>query len=250
MATKVLGKVGDIAAEVPGAARVFEKPGIDYGCGEDKALEDAGAAARMPVGDLVQLSEEAEPWVQGATPGSKGWRAEPLSELISTIVNKHHSFVRHEVLRVEQLLIKVCLAHGPHHPELLRLQALFRRLSQELLAHMLKEEQVLFPSIVRMEGAVIRKEPIPPPFFGTVRHPISIMIEEHDSAGEILREIRDATSNYHLEPNACTSFVSLYGALRAFEQDLHQHICLENDVLFPRAVHMEAAAETETTRPL
>jgi regulator of cell morphogenesis and NO signaling len=105
--------------------------------------------------------------------------------------------------------------------------------------HMMKEEQVLFPCIVRMEEAVIQKEPILPPPFGSVQNPVNMMVHEHDSAGEALRALRTASGGYTTPADACVSFQTLYQALAAFEADLHQHIHLENNILFPLAIEME-----------
>jgi regulator of cell morphogenesis and NO signaling len=105
---------------------------------------------------------------------------------------------------------------------------------------MMKEEMVLFPYIVRMEESVIQKEPVVPPPFGTVQNPVAMMIHEHDSAGEALRAMRQATAAYTPPGDACISYQTLYTALERFEKDLHQHIHLENNILFPRAIEMES----------
>jgi len=137
------------------------------------------------------------------------------------------------------LFEKVCSVHGKNHPELLRIQATFAGLAQELTMHMMKEEMVLFPYVVRMEEAVMQKEPVLPAPFGTVQNPVSMMMHEHDSAGEALRVMRKASGGYMPPADACASYQTLYRALVEFEADLHQHIHLENNILFPRAIEME-----------
>ena len=117
----------------------------------------------------------------------------------------------------------------------------FQGLVQELTTHMMKEERVLFPYIVRMEEAVIQKEPVLPPPFGSVQNPVSMMEREHDSAGNALRAMREVSCGYTAPGDACISYQTLYKALVDFEADLHQHIHLENNILFPRAVAMEKA---------
>ena len=107
--------------------------------------------------------------------------------------------------------------------------------------HMMKEEQVLFPYINRMEEAVLEKRPIMPPMFGTVQNPVQMMMHEHDSAGQALHEMRELSAGYAPPEGACVSFQTLYRALDEFERDLHQHIHLENNILFPRSVEMERA---------
>jgi regulator of cell morphogenesis and NO signaling len=131
--------------------------------------------------------------------------------------------------------------HGNNHPELFELRATFEGLAQELGAHLMKEEMVLFPYIIRMEETVIEKVPIPPPPFGSVQNPVSMMEHEHDSAGSALRSLRETSHGYTVPPDACASFQTLYKTLAEFEADLHQHIHLENNILFPRAIELEKA---------
>lgn len=130
--------------------------------------------------------------------------------------------------------------HGQRHPELIKVGDLFEALQQDLVPHLLKEEQALFPYIVHLEDASRNRRPAPTPFFGTVRNPIQMMIREHDSAGDMLRELRSASQNYAVPFDGCVSYRTLYQALQELEQDLHQHIHLENNILFPRAVTTES----------
>ena len=131
--------------------------------------------------------------------------------------------------------------HGPRHPEIAQIEALFTAIGQELSTHMLKEEQMLFPHVARMEQAVQNGQPLPPAFFGSVKRPIAMMVAEHDDAGALLSKIRDLSNGYTAPSEACPSFVALYRGLDEFERDLHHHIHLENNILFPRAVEMEQA---------
>ena len=230
--------VRDLAVENPAATRVFEKFGIDYCCGGGKSLREACQAANVAPDKLVDLLRAAE---QGKGPnGNKDWKAESLSDLIDHIVETHHAFTREEIARLEPLLAKVCSVHGQRHPELLRIQQVFAGLSQELTMHMMKEEQVLFPYIYRMEEAVLERRPIMPPMFGTVQNPVQMMTHEHAAAGQALHDMRELSAGYTPPQDACVSFQTLYRALDEFERDLHQHIHLENNLLFPRAVSMES----------
>ena len=151
------------------------------------------------------------------------------------------SYTREEIARLGPLFDKVCSVHGKNHPELLRLRETFSGLAEELTTHLMKEEMVLFPYIVRMEEAVVAKEPVLPPPFGSVRNPVAMMMSEHDGAGNALRSMRQIGNGYAAPADACISFQTLYQALAAFEADLHQHIHLENNMLFPRAIEMEQA---------
>ena len=232
--------VRELALEKPGAARVFEKLGIDYCCGGKQTLEEACRTASIPVDEVLDSLEVAHHSARAFQKDSE-WQTEPLADLISHIKNTHHKYTREEIARLGPLFDKVCSVHGKHHPELLQLRATFQGLAQELTTHMMKEEMVLFPYMVRMEESVIQKEPILPPPFGTVRNPVSMMEHEHDSAGNALRAMRAASHGYTPPPDACVSYQTLYKTLAEFEADLHQHIHLENNILFPRAIEMETA---------
>lgn len=231
--------VREMALEIPGATRVFEKLGIDYCCGGNRLLSDACETAGVSV-DQVLASMELEH-------GSQEKFEEPnfvtaaLGELINHIVEKHHVFTKAEIDRLRLLIVKVENAHGQNHTEIARLRSLFETLSAELEPHMMKEERVLFPYVMQMEDAARSERPHPNPPFGTVANPVRMMMMEHETAGELLKEMREITGNYAVPPDACISYQTLYQALDAFEKDLHQHIHLENNILFPRAVEMEGA---------
>jgi len=228
--------VRELAVEMPNATRVFEKLGIDYCCGGQQSLEQACTTARLSVDEVLRaLEAQAAPAAAVAT----DWKSAPLAELIDHIVATHHAYVKAEVPRLEQLIAKVVSVHGQNHPELKQVQASFRGLGAELGMHMMKEEQILFPYIAEMEESVNAGRPVPPCVFGTVRNPVQMMVMEHDSAGEALHTMREATSDFVAPADACVSYSTLYRALQEFEADLHQHIHLENNILFPRAIEME-----------
>ena len=230
--------VGEIAAELPGSAREFEKLGIDYCCGGSRTLGEACAQLKIPVEEALERLRKG---AAAAQPGSgEDWQNKPLADLITHINSTHHVFVRSECPRINALAQKVVGVHGKNHPELLQVQETFSALSGELSVHLMKEEQILFPYVVRMEESVLAGEPAPPAMFGTVMNPIGMMMREHDGAGDALRSLRSITSDYKLPEDACTSYRGLYEALQGFEADLHQHIHLENNILFPRAAAMEA----------
>jgi regulator of cell morphogenesis and NO signaling len=232
--------VRDLAAGIPGATRVFESFGIDYCCGGSRTLADACREASLPVEVLARSLEKAGLAPQ---PGAeRDWRQETLTALSEHIIDTHHYGARQELDRLEKLFDKVCSRHGENHPELFEAQKTFYQLKQDLIPHMLKEEQVLFPYIKRMEEAAGEDRPVPPPFFGTVRNPVRMMMTEHDTAGDLLKLLRSVTNGYTTPPDGCISFQTLYQALAAFEADLHQHIHLENNILFPRAVEMEGTS--------
>ena len=230
--------IRELALEKPGATRVFERLGIDYCCGGTQTLEQACRTASIPVEEVLDALEAAPPSGR-AFPKDSDWQTAPLADLISHIENTHHKYTREEIARLSPLFEKVCSVHGEHHPELFELRATFQSLAQELTTHMMKEEMVLFPYMERMEESVIQREPILPPPFGTVQNPVTMMMHEHDSAGHALRTMHQQSANYTPPADACTSYQALYKALSDLESDLHQHIHLENNILFPRAIEME-----------
>jgi regulator of cell morphogenesis and NO signaling len=236
MTLTVTKTVRDLALEIPNAARVFEKFGIDYCCGGMKPLDEVCQAKHISIDEVLHSLEEAARFPEET---KHEWQSAPLADLIAQIVEKHHKFTREEVVRLNALLEKVCGVHGKNHPELFLVQASFHALAQELSTHLMKEEMVLFPYIARMEAAVLQQKSIPPAPFGSVDNPARTMMQEHDSAGDTLKAMRNASQNYAPPSDACISYRTLYQALEAFEADLHQHIHLENNILFPRAVALE-----------
>ena len=230
--------VRELVLENVGATKVFERLGIDYCCGGNQTLEQACLAANVPV-DQVLKSLEEEQLSSPANSKDRNWQTEPLGDLVSHITTTHHKYTREETARLALLFDKVCSVHGANHPELLELRDIFTGLTRELTVHLMKEEMVLFPYIVRMEEAVIEKAPILPPPFGTVQNPVAMMEYEHDSAGHALRAMREISQGYTAPVDACVSYQTLYKALAELEADLHQHIHLENNILFPRAIEME-----------
>ncbi|MGH9326737.1 MAG: iron-sulfur cluster repair di-iron protein [Terriglobia bacterium] len=232
--------VKEIVVAVPASASTFEQLGIDYCCGGDKRLEEACQTAGLQVETVKQMLEAA---VDAPQPEGElaDWSRGSLASLMNHIVEKHHTFCRQEVARLEPLLDKVVQVHGGAHPELRRVKTLFSGLGKAVLMHLAKEEQTLFPYIARMEDAVIRKISFPRPPFGTVQNPVRMMVLEHDDTGAALEEIRKLSNNYQLPPDACNSYQALYHGLKSFESDMHQHVHLENNILFPRAVEMEDA---------
>jgi len=232
--------VRELAIENASAARVFEKLGIDYCCGGNQTLERACRTAHLSI-DQVLESLHAARQQSPAGQNERSWQKESLGDLISHITATHHKFTRDAIARLGPLFDKVCSVHGANHPELMRLREIFAGLSQELTAHLMKEERVLFPYILRMEEAIIEKGAILPAPFGTVQNPVAMMEHEHDSAANALRAMREISRGYIAPPDACVSFETLYKALAELEADLHQHIHLENNILFPRAIEMETA---------
>ena len=227
--------VRDFVLETPAAARVFETLGIDYCCGSGQTLAEACKAANRSAQEVSAALEKLDP----ALP-ERNWRDAPLTELSQHIVDKHHAFTQAEITRLAGLISKVVAAHAGNHPELAQVQTIFTVLSEELRSHMEREEQLLFPYIAEMEEAARVKRRPPVLMFGTVQNPEAAMIMEHEAAGHAFEKMREITKGYIVPPDGCASYRALYQALSALESDMHQHIHLENNILFPRSVELES----------
>ncbi|MBP6002227.1 MAG: iron-sulfur cluster repair di-iron protein [Pyrinomonadaceae bacterium] len=237
----VQGKtVREIALEMPVTTRVFEEFKIDYCCHGntpfDEACHNVGAS---PDSVLTRIDSVLD---QSAGSERSEYAEMGLSDLIDHILDKHHVYTRSEMEQLTPLMAKVASRHGDHNPYLLELKELFQEICDDLEPHMVKEEMVLFPYIQKLEYSFLHNFTAAFPPFGTVQHPISMMNMEHEAVGEILVKMRAITNDYALPPEACPSFTALYHRLGEFERDIHQHIHLENNVLFPRAIKMESDA--------
>ncbi len=231
-------KVKEIAVANPRATRILEQAGVDYCCGGNKSLHDACAHAGISTEEIMARLEENKAEMG---PVDVNWASAPLGDLTEHIREKHHQYVREAIRRVLALLEKVTAKHAGNHAELLDIEKLFVQVGREMIMHMQTEEQILFPYIEALERAANGVATLEPPFFQTVRNPVQAMMEEHDAAAALVNQIRTASSAYTPPPDACTSYQVLYRDLQEFEADLHEHVHLENNILFPRAVEMEAA---------
>jgi regulator of cell morphogenesis and NO signaling len=222
-------------------AAVFERHGLDFCCNGcrtiDQGCRDAGAdeAALLRELDAV-LNAPA-----GAAPRFASWTPQAL---VSYIVANHHGYVREAVPALLQHTRKIAAVHGERHDELLHIAGLMQRVAAEMIEHMGKEERVLFPFILDLADASQRAMPLPRPPFGTVENPIRLMEQEHRFVGDAMAEIRALTGGYRLPDDACATYRVCFQELEAFEADLHAHVHLENNVLFPKAVAIEAGGRS------
>ena len=235
--------VREIALEQPSSIRVFEHYGIDYCCGGRKPLAEACAAEKLEVDTVIADLEAAAKVV---APIGQDWSQAPLESLSGHIVATHHVYVKRELPRLAELALKVIARHGATTPELRVIQTALARLDEELTQHLAKEEAILFPYIVSLERASATGTALPHGCFGTVANPIAMMTQEHDAAGALIAEIRRSSHNFVTPADACPTYHAFYDGLKDFEQDLHQHIHLENNILFPRAIVLEASAVANT----
>lgn len=225
-----------IALQIPESTRLFERLKMDYCCGGNQPLAQACASAGIDVDNVIGMLAEV---TESTSQQESDFQNVSLPELITHIVETHHVFTKTELDRLEALGDKVLAAHGGNHPELVTVRELLDQLCHDLKPHMFKEERILFPYIVAMAEAAEQNRPAPFAPFGTVNNPIRMMMFEHDNAGQILRQLRALTSDYTLPADACVSYQTLYRALENLEKDLHQHIHLENNILFPKALDLE-----------
>ena len=233
--------VGEIAAGSDAAIRILEQYGIDYCCGGNRPFEEVCREKGLSVEDVTGEITSA---AAAAPAQTEKWSNAPLRELIRHIVSTHHEYLKLELPRVGQRLRKVVQVHGENDPAAFReLEAVYEEMWQELDMHMHKEEMMLFPAIERYVGAVDRGLPLPPAPFGSIDNPIAVMEAEHESAGRALQRIRELTLNYQVPAYACSTYVAMLDGLKALEGDLHIHIHLENNILFPRAIALEKQSQ-------
>jgi regulator of cell morphogenesis and NO signaling len=227
--------VREIALEQPSSIRVFEHYGIDYCCGGRKPLAEACEAGNLEVDAVIAALDAA---AKSPAPRTENWLQTSLESLSGHIIATHHAYVKRELPRLAELALKVVVRHGGNHAELKVIQKSLAQLDEELIQHLAKEEAILFPYIVKLERAIALGEAKLHACFGTVASPIAMMNQEHDAAGALLADIRGLSHNYVTPEDACPTYHALYDGLKEFELDLHQHIHLENNILFPRAIDL------------
>ncbi len=228
--------VGELVAQHPPFAGVFERRGIDYCCGGKIALEDAcrkkGLNVDVIIEELISSDLTNQPSVE------PDWSQASLNELIEHILKAYHNPLRLELRRILPLAEKVSRVHGENHPEMIELLSIFSRLRDQLELHMQKEEMILFPTIASMESGQGRQ------MFGCgggIEHPIEVMLREHEDAGEAMNAMNKLTNSYTPPADACNTFKVLLHSLARFEAEMHQHVHKENNILFPRAISLSGA---------
>ncbi len=227
--------LGQIAAKDLRKAEVFKKYGLDFCCGGKKTVKQA--AAEKGIDPTVIEKELAE---ADRNPSSRplpygDWSLDFLADYI---VNTHHSYVRKNIPEIRGYATKVATVHGGSHPELYRILGLVEEVHDELMSHLVKEENILFPYVKKIVAAGGRPANSDAPF-ETVQQPINLMEDEHELVGKNMETIRQLSNNYALPEDACASYTLLYKMLDEFEDDLHIHIHLENNILFPKALEIE-----------
>jgi regulator of cell morphogenesis and NO signaling len=228
--------LGQIAAKDLRKAQIFKKYGLDFCCGGKKTVKQACAEKGLDATKIEQELQQADKVPASRPLPYTDWSLDFLADYI---VNTHHSYVIKTLPDLRSYAAKVKKVHGDHHPELIRIHELVEAINAELTSHLVKEEKVLFPYIKALVAANNNTQPLQAAHFGTVQNPINMMEMEHEAVGENLAEIRELSNNYSLPEDACASYSLLYRLLEEFEEDLHLHIHLENNILFPKALEIE-----------
>lgn len=220
-------KLGEIVSIFPGSAETFNRYKIDYCCGGHDTLAVAIKENALNADSIIQeLNNEYEKFIKENSE-YKDWRFEKPTTLIKHILNTHHEFTKKELKEIDALLFKILKVHYRHHSEeLLKVHRNFGALKIELEEHLIKEEEYLFPLILKYEES--KEESV----LSEIRHVIKSTEDEHEAAGNILKELEKITRDYEAPEGACTSFKLAYSKLHALEKDLFVHIYLENSVLF------------------
>ncbi len=211
--------VGEIVAQAPSSARLFELLGIDYCCGGEETLEEVAAKGGHDVGKLISALRAMGP--EGTGGSTRVWADAPLEEVMAHIVDTHHVYLRRELPRLEKVVATVLRVHGDEHAELAEVGELFYALQAEIGPHLQLEEEQLFPAILERKS--------------TAKELLEHMRTDHDGVGAALHRIRELTSDFEVPEDACVLYKQMLTGLEDLERDLHAHVHLENNVLLPRA---------------
>ncbi len=222
--------IADIAASIPSSVRVFQARGVDFCCGGKTPIGFACEEQGLSFLDMVAAIEAS---AAVSAPGQRDWTQEPLQALVDYIIRTYHDPLRRQLPRLQAIASKVLQVHGAKSIHLGRVEEIVEELSEDLIAHMDTEELALFPAICAIEAGR--------PASLAVAGPIESMEREHDGAGRLLAELRELTDSYIVPEWSCSTFRTLYRELEEVETSMHEHVHLENNVLFPRALQLEAA---------
>ncbi len=228
--------VGEVVKQNFKTASLFQQHNIDYCCGGNRSISAACNEAGV---DATTLISKLETLVDSKDPDSIYIDSLDLDELAGYIEKRHHSYVRKSIPFLQTSLDKICEVHGGNHPELFEIRDLFNDSAGNLTMHLQKEELVLFPYIKKLAKAAAQEESLQTPGFGAVSNPIQMMLEEHEAEGSRFEKIAGLSKNYEVPEDGCTTYKVTLENLKEFEDDLHRHIHLENNILFPKAIELE-----------
>lgn len=229
--------IGELVAQDFRKAEVFKRHGIDFCCRGNVTVNEVCSKKNI---DAEALKRELEAVERQSRREGEDFNLWDATDLADYIVSVHHAYVERSLPVINEFMTKVCRVHGAHNPELYEIARNYNEVAEELTLHMQKEEMVLFPYIKRLNDAVKNHTSVERPPFGTVRNPIKMMEMEHISAGSCTENIKELSNNFTPPEHACATYRVLFAKLKEFEEDLHHHIHLENNILFKKAVEMEA----------
>lgn len=228
--------IGEIVAEDYRTAQVFKNHKIDFCCRGNRSIQEVADKNKLDANLLLKEIEDVQNQSNSDNIDFKSW---PLDLLADYIEKKHHRYVEERIPVLKQYLNKLCQVHGERHPELFEITEHFIASASELAMHMKKEELVVFPAVRKMVQVKQTGGQMDPLHFGTIQNPILVMMQEHDNEGERFRKIEALSDGYTPPADACTTYNVAFSLLKEFEDDLHNHIHLENNILFPKAEELE-----------
>ncbi|WP_285058880.1 iron-sulfur cluster repair di-iron protein [Pedobacter ginsengisoli] len=232
--------IGELVAREYRTASVFKENGIDFCCNGNRTIQEACNQKQIESDGLIAHLESLKDQDSGSSVNYNSWPLDLLADYIEKI---HHRYVQKSIQEISTFLEKIVSVHGKAHPELSTIAQLFADSAGELTAHMKKEELILFPYIRQLEQAKHSATKLQAAF-GSVQHPIRMMMHEHDTEGERFRKINALTGSYHAPLDACNTYKVTYSLLKEFEDDLHLHIHLENNILFPKSIGLEESLQS------
>ena len=236
MSLQEITTIGDFVAKDFRTAAIFTKYGIDFCCKGQRTIDEVCTKKNINEANLL---DELNAVMATKNDSGIDFNSWPLDLLIDYIEKTHHRFVEEKTQIIIPYLDKLCDVHGNNHPELFEINTLFNDSAKELVSHMKKEELILFPFVKEMINATKSHGTIGKPFFETVKNPIAAMMNEHENEGERFRAIAILTNNYTPPEDACNTYKVTFSMLKEFEDDLHKHIHLESNILFPKAKALE-----------
>lgn len=228
--------IGELVAKDYRTASVFKKYGIDFCCQGNRTIDEACQKKNI---DSKSVVNDLDAIIQAQGENTTDYKSWPLDLLADYIEKKHHRYVVEKTAEILPYLDKICRVHGDRHPELFEINEHFNKTAGELAMHMKKEELILFPFVRKLAQAKQEGSNVIAPPFGTVQNPIEAMMQEHTNEGDRFRKIEELSNNYTPPQDACNTYGVTLGLLKEFEQDLHLHIHLENNILFPKAIELE-----------
>ncbi|MBL1213982.1 MAG: iron-sulfur cluster repair di-iron protein [Ignavibacteriae bacterium] len=228
--------VAEIVTEDYRTAEIFKSYKIDFCCNGGRNFNDVLTAKNI---DSDKIIAELDSVTKRNNNGSVDFDSWEIDLLADYIEKKHHRYVEAKTPELKQYLAKLCKVHGENHPELFEINEQFNQSAGELAMHMKKEELILFPHIRKMAAAKQKNEKVDSPQFGSVQNPIQLMMSEHDTEGERFKKIAEISNNYTVPDDGCNTYRVAFSLLKEFQDDLHLHIHLENNILFPKAIEYE-----------